>query len=123
MPGESVQQNLQISVGDEMEDGTILAGCYEGKPIMQHPGGHHRIRDLKYVKLPEPLFSLQKAEPPRAASGWLGFFGDCLARHPLTAQMRVIPIVPSHVSTSPVQRVIGSFVGRRPKAWPPCAYK
>jgi len=35
----------------------------------------------------------------------------------------IVPMVRSQVSTKRGQRVIGNLVGRRPKAWPPCAYK
>jgi len=52
MSVESAKKDIQI--GDEMEDGTILAGYYEGKPLYttqaDAPGGYNYRQAEKYAK-------------------------------------------------------------------------
>ena len=67
--------------------------------------------------------SLSACWPSCAWCRWVNRSVIVMAPITADAYSGIIPIVPSHVSTSSGHRVIGNFVGRSPKACLPSVYK
>lgn len=82
-------------------------------------------QDMRRVRRVHALFSLLRPWPgrPPLANEWPQRSRACLAACGVLPHSGSTPIVCSHVSTRRGHRPIGSLGLRRPKAWPPCAYR
>lgn len=114
-------------LGIERSDDLVVVqiACNDTRDTTQKQAFYRRVAENLAADpglRPEDIFINlleTKAETGRSATGSRSTC-EHRAKH---AQCGSTPIVCIHASARPVQPVIGCGVRRRPRAWPPCAYR